>query len=216
MKKKVRPIAVSTPVNLKTEEGIYLSFHEANLTDYAGMKLGIKKRDKKYVFESDLIPWPDGVKVIGKTPFNTPWRTIQINDEQGGLITSNLIVNLNEPCAIEDVSRIEPMKYMGIWWGYHIGKYSFDYPGTKTKPHGATTENAKERNVKIIVHNETMGRALNYENQLDTAYKLYKSLGVNAIKTGYAWFIEEGKYYHHSQWMVRHYHKVSKKKIKKQ
>ncbi len=271
MKKKVRPVAVSTPVTIKTTQGLYLSFHEANLTDYAGMKLKIKNRDGKYTFESDLVPWPDGIKVIGKTPFKTPWRTIQINNNPGGLITSNLIVNLNEPCAIEDVSWIEPMKYMGIWWGYHIGKYSFDYPGTKEKPHGATTENAKlhidfatkhgikglliegwntklipektpdtdisnvsadlrdytrphpdfnlhevtryakKNDVNIIIHNETMGQAQNYDNQLDTAYKLYKSLDINAIKTGYAWFVEEGKYYHHSQWMVRHYNKVIKK-----
>ncbi len=271
MKKKVRPVAVNTPVTMQTANGLYLSFHEAGLTDYAGMTMALKDRKGQYVLESDLVPWPDGIKVKGKAPFKTPWRTIQITEEPGKLIESNLIVNLNEPCAVNDVSWIDPMKYIGIWWGYHIGKYSWDYPGTAEKPHGATTENAKryidfaakhgikgvlvegwnakitpdkssdsdvsdmsadlrdyttphpdydleevvryadKKGVEMIIHNETMGQVLNYESQLDTGYKLYESLGVNAIKTGYAGFVEGGKYYHHSQWMVQHYMKVIKK-----
>ncbi len=128
--------AVNTPVTLKTPDGVYLSVHEANLTDYAGMTL---KRTGGTVLECDLVPWPDGVKVKGKTPLKTPWRTIQIATRPGGLIESHLIVNLNEPCALKDVSWIHPTKYVGIWWAMHIRKWTW----TAGPRHGATTAHAK-------------------------------------------------------------------------
>ncbi len=128
--------AVNTPVTLKTPDGIYLSVHEANLTDYAGMTL---KRTQGTHFECDLVPWPDGVKVKGHTPLQTPWRTIQIATRPGGLIESHLIVNLNEPCVLKDVSWIHPMKYVGIWWAMHIRKWTW----TAGPKHGATTAHAK-------------------------------------------------------------------------
>lgn len=87
----------------------------------------------------DLVPWSDGVKVKGSTPLRTPWRTIQIAENPGDLITCYLILNLNEPNRLEDVSWVKPGKYIGIWWGLHLGKYTWG-PGPK---HGATTENAK-------------------------------------------------------------------------
>jgi hypothetical protein len=135
--------AVNTPVTMKTADGLYISIHEANLTDYAGMTLA-RLSDPSYlpmaphVFKSSLVPWPDGSKVKATTPMSTPWRAIQIATWPGGLIESNLILNLNEPCAIGDTDWIKPVKYVGIWWGMHIGKYTWDI-GPR---HGATTENA--------------------------------------------------------------------------
>ena len=143
MQDDVTQLAVATPVTMRTDDGIYLSFHEANLTDYAEMTLRIDSDSTGLSLISDLVPWPDGEKVKTKAPCNTPWRTLQIAETPGGLAMSDLIQNLNPPCAIQDVSWIKPSKYIGIWWGYHIGKYTWDYPGTKERPHGASTENAK-------------------------------------------------------------------------
>ncbi len=131
--------AVNTPITMKTSNGLYLSVHEAALTNYAGMTL-IKKPQQPLTLTSDLVPWPDGVKVKGQTPFKTPWRTIQVGNTAGELIESNLIENLNEPSVIADTSWIKPMKYIGIWWGMHMRKYTWE-AGPK---HGATTENTKQ------------------------------------------------------------------------
>jgi glucan 1,4-alpha-glucosidase len=130
--------AVNTPVTMKTDDGLYLSFHEANLTDYSGMTL---KVDKENLMMSSELVGSDrlGYKVKRVLPFSTPWRSIQISENAGGLIESNLIVNLNEPNRLGDVSWIVPKKYMGIWWEMHIGTKSWDL---KSGKHGATTENA--------------------------------------------------------------------------
>jgi len=130
--------AINTPVTMKTSNGYYLSIHEAALTDYAGMTL-VKKPQQNLTLTSDLVPWPDGIKVKGVTPFKTPWRTIQIGKTAGDLIESNLIENLNEASVIADTSWIKPMKYIGIWWGMHMREYTWE-AGSK---HGATTKNTK-------------------------------------------------------------------------
>jgi alpha-glucosidase len=140
--------AANTPLTMKTEDGVFLSFHEANLTDYAGMTLGVNE-DLKLI--SELVPWADGTKVKTKAPFSTPWRTIQVSKSPAGLAESFLLQNLNEPNKLDDTSWIEPMKYTGIWWEMHLGKStwgieeaaegSFGDQGGST--HGATTENAK-------------------------------------------------------------------------
>ena len=114
--------SVNTPVTFETTDGKYISIHEANLTDYAGMTL-IRKGD--YGFEADLVPWADGTKVKAKAPFITPWRTIQICATPADLLRSNLIVNLNDPPKEMDYSWIEPMKYVGIWWEMHIDNSSW-------------------------------------------------------------------------------------------
>ncbi len=138
--------AVNTPLTMKTKNNIYLSFHEANLTDYAGLTLEIKNDNK---MEVNLVPWADGSKVKTKTPFKTPWRTIQIAEKPENLLNSNLILNLNEPNKLKDVSWIEPMKYIGIWWEMHIGKSSWSRKpqegswSNNSHIHGANTENAK-------------------------------------------------------------------------
>ncbi len=128
--------AVHTPLTMETADGLFLSIHEANLTDYASMTLVGSDNN---TLLCDLVPWSDGVKVKASTPHQTPWRTIQIAENAGDLITSYLILNLNEPNKLEDVSWVRPGKYVGIWWGMHIGKYTW---GSGAK-HGATTENAK-------------------------------------------------------------------------
>jgi alpha-glucosidase len=127
---------VHTPLTMETADGLFLSIHEANLTDYASMTLAGSDDN---TLLCDLVPWSDGVKVKASTPHQTPWRTIQIAEDAGGLITSYLILNLNEPNKLQDVSWIKPGKYVGIWWGMHIGKYTW---GSGAK-HGATTENAR-------------------------------------------------------------------------
>lgn len=132
--------AVNTPVTMRTEEGIHLSFHEANLTDYAGMTL--KVNPTTLTMTSELVGSDRfGYKVARKLPFQTPWRTIQISDRAGDLIASNLIVNLNEPNELGDMSWFTPQKYMGIWWEMHLGKSSWDMASGR---HGATTANAKK------------------------------------------------------------------------
>jgi len=128
--------AVHTPLTLRTSSGIFLSIHEAALTDWASMAL---QSGAGNVLTCRLFPWSDGVAVRVTTPAVSPWRTITIAGDPGGLITSTLILNLNEPSRIADTSWIRPGKYIGIWWGMHIGKYTW---GSGPK-HGATTANTE-------------------------------------------------------------------------
>ena len=132
--------AVNTPVTMKTDNNIYLSFHEADLKNYSGMTLKIDTTN--FLLTSELVGSPDESKVkLERSSFVTPWRTIQISETSGGLIESDLIINLNEPNKLEDVSWIKPMKYVGIWWEMHLGKSTWDMQSGR---HGATTENAKK------------------------------------------------------------------------
>ena len=109
----------NTPITFKTTSGIYASIHEAALTDFPEMTL---KKTGNCAFGSELAPWPDGVKArFAGGQFTTPWRTIQIGNKAVDLINSSLILNLNEPCALETTDWIRPMKYVGIWWGMHLG-----------------------------------------------------------------------------------------------
>ena len=127
---------INTPATFITPSQKYLAIHEANLTDYASMTLR-KTSEKSYI--SSLVPWSNGDKVYATAPFHSPWRTITITDKIGDLATATLMLNLNEPSKIEDTSWIEPSKYIGIWWGMHLGKHTWGQ-GDK---HGATTTNAK-------------------------------------------------------------------------
>ncbi|MGE0077313.1 MAG: glycoside hydrolase family 97 protein [Bacteroidales bacterium] len=130
--------AVNTPVTMKTNDGVYLSFHEADVVNYAGITL--KVDTVSYKMQTELVGNNDGIKVKTQTPFNSPWRTIQIASKPGDLIESKLILNLNEPNKLGDVSWVKPTKYVGIWWEMHLGKSSWDMASGK---HGATTANAK-------------------------------------------------------------------------
>jgi len=125
----------NTPFTFATPSGIYASIHEAALYDYPEMVL---RRDDNGVLKADLAPLPNGVKAYVPGEFVTPWRTVQIAPNAVGLINSALILNLNEPSAIMDTSWIKPQKYVGVWWGMHLGTQTW----TKGPRHGATTENA--------------------------------------------------------------------------
>lgn len=128
---------VHTPLTIKSNNGLSLSFHEANLKDFASITL---VRNNGTELKADLVPWADGDRVKTNGSFTTPWRTLQIAETPGDLITSYLILNLNDPNKFEDISWIKPHKYLGIWWGMHIGKYTFWESPTQ----GATTKNAFE------------------------------------------------------------------------
>lgn len=126
-----------TPITVKLDTGVYVAFHEAALVDYAGMWL---RRVEGTRFRAQLSPGADGApSVVRQAPFPTPWRTLQISDSAPGLYMSDLILNLNEPNKLGDVSWVEPFKYVGIWWGMHLGTWSW----ASGPIHGATTENTK-------------------------------------------------------------------------
>jgi alpha-glucosidase len=249
--------SVQTPLTMQTQDGrTFIVIHEANLVDYARMFLR-GTRSESRLLTAALAPMADGIKVRGRTPFVTPWRTIQLADKVTDLAPSVLGLNLNPPNALAATDWIHPMKYVGIWWGMHLGIMSWS-SGPK---HGATTENAKryidfaaanglggvlvegwntgwdgdwianreafsftqsypdydlkavaayakEKGVRLIVHNETSGGIQNYERQLDSAFALYRSLGLDAIKSGYVTDLTSEGHSHYSQFMVRHYRKV--------
>ncbi len=249
--------SVQTPLTMQTQDGrTFMVIHEANLVDYARMFLRGTRTESR-LLRASLAPLADGIKVRGRTPFVTPWRTIQLADKAAGLAPSLLGLNLNPPNALASTDWIQPMKYVGIWWGMHIGKETWS-SGPK---HGATTENAKRyidfaaanklggvlvegwnigwdgdwianrdafsftqaypdydlkavaeyakaKGVRLIVHNETSGGIQNYERQLDSAFSLYRSLGLDAIKSGYVTDLTSEGHSHYSQYMVNHYRKV--------
>lgn len=129
---------VHTPLTLEAADAdLYFAIHEANLTDYASMALA---GSGSPTLACNLVPWrEEGVAVKGSTPHHTPWRTLQIAERPGDLITSYLILNLNEPNTLGDVSWVKPGKYIGLWWAIHLRQYTW----ASGPDHGATTENAK-------------------------------------------------------------------------
>ena len=150
------PTGVQTSLQMKTDDGLYINIHEAALVNYSCMHLNLD--DKNMVFESWLTPDAQGVKAYVQTPDHTPWRTVMVSDDARDMLASNLILNLNEPCAYEDTSWIKPVKYVGVWWemigGGKQWSYTYDLPSvkldnldySKTKCHGehpANTENVK-------------------------------------------------------------------------
>ena len=128
---------------------VYGSIHEAALYDFPEMNI---YRQDSLSFKSELAPRPDGTLARVGARFETPWRTLQIAHDAVGLINSSLILNLNEPCALEDVSWIRPHKYVGVWWGMHLGTQVW----TMGPRHGATTENAL-RHIDFAVENNIQG-----------------------------------------------------------
>ncbi|GGD14511.1 glucan 1,4-alpha-glucosidase SusB [Hyunsoonleella pacifica] len=116
---------VQTALMLKTDTGLYINLHEASLVNYACMHLDLD--DKNMIFESHLTPDVNGDKGYMQAPCNTPWRTIIVSDDATDILASRITLNLNEPCAIEDVSWIKPVKYIGVWWEMITGKSSWAY-----------------------------------------------------------------------------------------
>lgn len=125
-----------TPITLRSGDGLHIAIHEAALVDYAGMWL---RRVDGQRLRSQLSPAAEGWKVRRAAPFTTPWRTLQIADSAAGLYESDLLLNLNEPNALGDVSWFTPAKYVGIWWEMHLENSSW----ATGRKHGATTSNAK-------------------------------------------------------------------------
>jgi alpha-glucosidase len=126
-----------TPITFKFDDGTHLSIHEAALVDYSGMNL-TRVEDRK--LRADLTPGLGEGKVVRTAPFHTPWRTLQLSDDAAGLAMSSLILNLNEPNALGDVSWVKPMKYVGVWWEMHLELKTWA-SGPK---HGATNENVRK------------------------------------------------------------------------
>jgi alpha-glucosidase len=125
----------TTPITME-KDGLYVSIHEAALVDFAGMAL---ERKNTQMLKCDLVPWSNGNRVETSAPSKTPWRTIQIADRPGDLVTSTLTLNLNEPNKLGDVSWIKGGKYVGIWWGMHLKRNTWEAGPN----HGATTKNVK-------------------------------------------------------------------------
>ena len=252
--------SVQTPLTMETRDRrTFIVIHEANLVNYARMFLAGGRMENR-TLRAALAPLAGGVKVRGRTPFTTPWRTIQLADRVEDLAPSVIGLNLNPPSAIANTDWIQPMKYIGIWWGMHINTMTWS-SGPK---HGATTANmrryidfaaangiggvlvegwntgwdgdwianrnafsftqpypdfdlpalaayAKQKGVKIIMHNETSGGIQNYERQIDSAFALYRSLGIDALKTGYVTDTTSEGHSHYSQYMVNHYRRVTEK-----
>src|SRR5438552_14075617 len=131
--------SVQTPLTMETRDGrTFIVIHEANLVDYARMFLSGPRMQSR-TLRAALAPYADGIKVRGRTPFVTPWRTIQLAGRATDLAPSVLGLNLNPPNVLPSTAWIKPMKYVGIWWGMHIGTMTWS-SGPK---HGATTANAK-------------------------------------------------------------------------
>ena len=126
----------NTPFTFRTGDGIFGAVHEAALYDWPEMVL---RRDSAGVLKAALAPLPDGVKAYIPGRFTTPWRTIQIADRAVGLINSSLVLNLNEPSKIEDTSWIVPQKYVGVWWGMHLGTQVWTMGPRHGMPSGTST-----------------------------------------------------------------------------
>ena len=146
---------VQTPVLFKTNNGLWINIHEAALVNYSCMHLNL---EDNHVFRSHLTPDIDGTKGHIQTSATSPWRVIMVGETAKDILASRIVLNLNEPCKIEDTSWIKPMKYVGVWWemiaGMRDWSYTWDFPSihigvtdySKAKPHGrhgATTENVK-------------------------------------------------------------------------
>lgn len=146
---------VQTSLQLKTDDGIYLNIHEAACVDYSTMHLNLD--EKRMVLTSWLTPDARGDKGYLMAPCHSPWRTVMVTPTATAALDSKLILNLNEPCKLEDTSWIHPTKYMGVWWEMIVGKSSWAYSNASAvnldsidyktmKPngiHGANNDNVK-------------------------------------------------------------------------
>ena len=254
-----------TPITLRADDGLHVTLHEAALVDYAGMNLA---KGEGQVLHASLTPGSGPAPVVRATPFQTPWRTIQIGERAADLVESSLVLNLNEPNRLGDVGWFKPHKYVGVWWSLHLDKETW-----ATGPrHGATTENtkryidfaaangfrgvlvegwnvgwdgdwfangwdfdfrkptpdydlrglaayAKAKGVHLIGHHETGCAVSHYERQMDEAFALFDTIGIDAVKTGYvcdAGQIERQdvakgpvlREWHEGQWMSNHHLRV--------
>lgn len=269
--------AVQTPLMMKTDDNLYINIHEAALVDYPAMQLHVDRA--AHNLSVNLVPDGAGNKAYLHAPAKSPWRTIVVSDKATDILSSKLILNLNEPSKIVNTSWIQPMKFMGVWWEMQTNKGSWNYTDKPDsldmngKPypngrHSANTANvkryidfasangikgllvegwntgweawygnwygkhfdfvtpypdfdvaaieqyAKEKNVQMIMHNETSADAATYDQQLDTAFEFMNRFGYNSVKTGYVGQIIPRGEHHDGQWMINHYLRTIEKAAK--
>ena len=162
------PTGVQTALQLKSDDGLYINIHEAALVDYPCMHLDLD--DERMVFTSHLTPDAQGWKGYMQTPCHTPWRTVVVTDDAREILASRLILNLNEPCAIEDTSWIKPVKYVGVWWEMITGKsdwaYTRDVPSVQL---GVTDYAAVKPSGRHAANNANVKRYIDFaaENGFD-------------------------------------------------
>lgn len=162
------PTGVQTSLQMKTDDGLYINIHEAACVNYATMHLNLD--DKNMVFESWLTPDAQGYKGYIQTPFNTPWRTVIVSDDARDMLSSNLILNLNEPCALDDVSWIRPIKYCGVWWNMIVGRGTWSYTNDLPSVHLGVTDYSKcKSNGTHSANNENVKKYIDFaaDNGLD-------------------------------------------------
>lgn len=136
--------AFNTPLTVKTQKGYWVCIHEAGQNTFTDMTLSLQSGGKNQNLKSSPVPLNDSLKAIFSPPFFSPWRAIVVASKANMLPESNLIYNLNDSCAVAEAENwCRPLKYVGIWWGYRTGRWSWR-PGHPHLPHGATTQRAKE------------------------------------------------------------------------
>lgn len=158
------PTGVQTSLQMKTADGLYVNLHEAALVDYSCMHLNFD--DKNMIFESWLTPDAIGDKGYMQTPCKSPWRTVIVSDDAREVLASKLTLNLNEPCAYEDVSWIKPVKYIGVWWEMITGKSSWAYTdGVYSVKLGETDYSKTKPNDRHAANNEKVKRYIDFAAQ---------------------------------------------------
>ncbi|WP_300798461.1 glycoside hydrolase family 97 protein [uncultured Alistipes sp.] len=155
------PTGVQTALQLKSADGLYINIHEAALVDYPCMHLDLD--DERMVFTSHLTPDAQGWKGYMQTPCHTPWRTVMVTDDAREILASRLILNLNEPCAIEDTSWIKPVKYVGVWWEMITGKSDWAYTQELPSVHlGVTDYAAVKPSGRHAANNDNVRRYIDF------------------------------------------------------
>ncbi|MGN8068622.1 glycoside hydrolase family 97 protein [Mucilaginibacter sp. SG564] len=150
--------AVQTPLMLKSDDGLYINIHEAGLMNYSAMQLHVD--NVTYKLTSALVPDAVGNKAYLKAPDHTPWRTIIVSDKAADILSSKMILNLNEPSRIANTSWIKPMKFVGVWWEMQTGKSTWSY---------AKNADDKDANGKLIPSGQHGANTANVKRFIDFA-----------------------------------------------
>ena len=155
------PTGVQTSLQMKTDDGLYINLHEAALVDYACMHLDLD--DKNMIFTSWLTPDAQGRKGYHQVPCHSPWRTIMVSDDARDILASNLILNLNDPCAYDDTSWIKPVKYIGVWWEMIAGGKQWSYTNDVPSVHlGSTDFNVMNPHGQHPANNENVKKYIDF------------------------------------------------------
>ena len=155
------PTGVQTALMMKSDDGLYINLHEAALVDYPCMSLNLD--DQTLTFQSWLTPDAQGKKGYMQTPCHTPWRTVIVSDDARRILASHLTLNLNEPCKLDDVSWIRPVKYIGVWWEMISGKSTWAYTNDLPSVHLGVTDYTKMKpNGTHAANNEKVRRYIDF------------------------------------------------------